>query len=177
MIEATLFAVQSGNRPDVPCALIRIANDQSGSEETSNHDVAILTVKFGHKQPTAVRQGRLEGFDRGNLTYYHMVARALAALAGDGYGQPGFGTGKYKLVIEQIEPGSRQRAMEGLAEIATERNLDGVSDHTVKLYRQDAGRPVPAVSKKARLSGFRRQGAGALDLLTAALGAATTEPN
>lgn len=78
MIRIQIDIVTEG-KPDRPVGQVLVGNDQTGTEDISNHDVAVLTPN--ERGGMVVRdKARIEGFERSQSSHFHLAFYALAAL-------------------------------------------------------------------------------------------------
>jgi hypothetical protein len=65
--------------PARPVGQVEIANDQTGTAELSNHNATVLvpTETGGFKKADTAR---VEGFERGKLSHFHLAYYAMKAL-------------------------------------------------------------------------------------------------
>jgi len=78
MIRIKIDIVTEG-KPDRPVGQVLVGNDQTGTEEISNHDVTVLTPDDSGGM-IARDKARIEGFARSKSSHFHLALYALAAL-------------------------------------------------------------------------------------------------
>lgn len=78
MIRIRIDIVTDG-KPDRPVGQVLVGNDQTGTEDVSNHDVTVFTPDEGGGM-VARDKARVEGFARSQSSHFHLAFYALAAL-------------------------------------------------------------------------------------------------
>ena len=148
-----------------------IGNDQTGSAALSHHDVIIFRRANDKAQSETFRSGRLEYFERGELSYYDLMHQALNAVAANGFNDTGKVQPVLKVAITQLPSDGGQPKLEGLVRI---QRLNGGSKTAAKfLVELFAGGNDGKfkVFRSGQLRGFDTTNNGYFDLLRASLNA------
>jgi hypothetical protein len=160
---------------EITAGHIDIANDQTGGEESSHHDVAVFCRAKGKAESELLTGGRLENFQRSELSYYDMVHQALNAVAGDGFAETAKAQPILKVTITQIPGGTGQPKLEGLVRL---QRLKGGSDiaarYKIELFATNAeGQLAPF--REGQLRDFDTTNNGPFALLQAGMNASVQD--
>lgn len=175
MIRAMLTTQHPLLGKDITAGHIDIANDQSGNEDSSHHDVAVFCRAKGAAQSELLTSGRLENFARSELSYYDLVHQALNAVADDGFQETARAQPVLKVTITQIPGGTGQAKLEGLVRL---QRLRGGSDiaarYKIELFATNAEGKLAAF-REGQLRDFDTTRLGPISLLQAGLNASVKD--
>lgn len=175
MIRAMLTTRHPLLNKEITAGHIDIANDQSGNEDSSHHDVAVFCRAKGKAESELLTGGRLENFARSELSYYDLMHQALNAVSGDGFSETARAQPVLKVTITQVPGGTGQAKLEGLVRL---QRLKGGSDiaarYKIELFATDPDGKLAAF-REAQVRDFDTTRHGPFALLQAGLNAAVQD--
>ena len=161
---------------EITAGHIDIANDQTGTEASSNHDIEIYRRARDKPEAEHFRSGRLEGFPRNKVSYYDLLHQALNACAGEGFRETAGLQPRLQVSINLIPEGDGKAELEGLINIE---RLKGGSDiaakYKIELFATDRSDSQLKVFRSGQLRNFDTTQNGYFDLLRACLNAAVKD--
>jgi hypothetical protein len=154
---------------------IDIGNDQTGDEELSHHEIQAFRRARDTAQSEPLCSGRLENFERGELSYYDLVHQSLNAVAGDGFHDTSQVLPMLKVAITQLPTCGGQPKLQGLIRM---QRLKGGSKtaarYLVELFATGEDGKLK-VFRCGELRNFDTTANGYFDLLRAGLNASVKD--
>ncbi len=172
MIRAMLTTRHPLLAKQITAGHIDIANDQTGSAARSHHDIEVYRRAGDKPEPELLRTGRLENFDRGELSYYDLLHQALNAVAADGFDETLRIQPRLEVTVTQIPGDAGKPKLEGVIRIERQKGgTDTAARFQVDLLASDDVDGQLKVYRTGRLRDFDTTQAGCLELLRAGLNA------
>ena len=173
MIRAMLTVRHPILAKDITAGHIDIVNDQTGSTEASHHDVHLFRRAKDKPEAEPFRSGRLENFERDELSYYDLLHQALNATVEDGFKETAKLQPSLQVAVNQIPGGTGQPKLEGVIHIE---RLKGGTDNAAKfkidLFATDEKDGQLKTYRTGQVRNFDVKANGYFDLLRACLNAA-----
>ena len=154
---------------------IDIGNDRTGDEKLSHHEIRVFRRAKDKPQSEPLRDGRLEDFERSEMSYYDLVQQSLNAVAGDGFHDTRQVLPTLKVAITQLPTGGGQPRLQGLVRMQRLKGGSKTSSkYLVELFATgDDGKLK--VFRSGELRDFDTTANGYFDLLRAGLNASVED--